>query len=363
MSKKNKYNGIVKNIIAAIFVVGIALIWVMRYVIIIGALCAFIIFIIFKSIEEDNNESKDIKKENLENIIETPFNDVILKMDGNNLQKQLKSKKEKLGLFNKDIYNSMFPYNMRIRGESYSVNRIENERKYKNKYSCVALGTKRYIVKISFKNDKILDASCTCPYYTEENKYCKHIYALLYKVKCGENNKKIIDEMKKQITAIKKMIDNIKEYLEKNKDMFDKDLLKAFNKKLKRSDVEFNDVSKFITIPRLEDELLMKLDTLLTISYNLKNDIIELLDSENDKVVDNKVEKKKEESSITLTDLAIAGAILNHLDKDDDNEDDEMESYGLEDHQKELVQKGNYDLWNFDEEDLEDDDYYYEDDD
>ena len=42
--------------------------------------------------------------------------------------------------------------------------------------------------------------------------------------------------------------------------------------------------------------------------------------------------------------------------------DDELDNYGLEDWQKDLVKKGEYDPWNFEEEDLEEDDYYYEDD-
>lgn len=41
----------------------------------------------------------------------------------------------------------------------------------------------------------------------------------------------------------------------------------------------------------------------------------------------------------------------------------EMDAYGLEEWQKDLVRKGEYDPWNFEEDgDLEEDDYYYEDD-
>lgn len=36
----------------------------------------------------------------------------------------------------------------------------------------------------------------------------------------------------------------------------------------------------------------------------------------------------------------------------------EMNSYCLEDWQKDLVRNGSYDVWNFDEEELEEDDYY-----
>lgn len=52
--------------------------------------------------------------------------------------------------------------------------------------------------------------------------------------------------------------------------------------------------------------------------------------------------------------------------QNDNNEseytDEEIDNLGLEDWQKEEVKKGNYDPWNFEEEDLEDDDYYNEDD-
>lgn len=42
--------------------------------------------------------------------------------------------------------------------------------------------------------------------------------------------------------------------------------------------------------------------------------------------------------------------------------DKELDDYGLEDWQKELVKKGKYEPWNFEEEDLEEDDYHSEDD-
>ena len=40
----------------------------------------------------------------------------------------------------------------------------------------------------------------------------------------------------------------------------------------------------------------------------------------------------------------------------------EMDNYGLNNWEKELVKKGSYSSWNFEEsEELEEDDYYYED--
>jgi len=59
--------------------------------------------------------------------------------------------------------------------------------------------------------------------------------------------------------------------------------------------------------------------------------------------------------------------ILNSVGVDDNDERDEeleerMEEAGLEEWEKEEVRKGNQDIFNFEEEDLEDDDYYSEDD-
>lgn len=42
--------------------------------------------------------------------------------------------------------------------------------------------------------------------------------------------------------------------------------------------------------------------------------------------------------------------------------DEEMDAYDLEDWERELVERGENDPWNFDENELEDDDYYTEDD-
>ena len=50
----------------------------------------------------------------------------------------------------------------------------------------------------------------------------------------------------------------------------------------------------------------------------------------------------------------------------DDDLEREMDAYGLDDEEKELVRNGEYDPWDFeypsDQEEMEDDDYYEEDD-
>lgn len=39
----------------------------------------------------------------------------------------------------------------------------------------------------------------------------------------------------------------------------------------------------------------------------------------------------------------------------------EMDAYGLEEHEKDLVRKGEYDPWDFEEEEMDEDSYYRDD--
>lgn len=52
-----------------------------------------------------------------------------------------------------------------------------------------------------------------------------------------------------------------------------------------------------------------------------------------------------------------------HMDKKKEKLEKEMKLNGLEEWQKNLVRKGDYQPFNFEEEDLDEDDYYYDDDD
>lgn len=62
--------------------------------------------------------------------------------------------------------------------------------------------------------------------------------------------------------------------------------------------------------------------------------------------------KKKKEEPKGLFDLLWGN------NKKEEYTDKELDAYGLEDWQKKEVKKGNYDPWNFEEEDLDEDDYY-----
>lgn len=50
------------------------------------------------------------------------------------------------------------------------------------------------------------------------------------------------------------------------------------------------------------------------------------------------------------------------FDKEEDKEEEKLKNYGLSEEERKNVKKSRYDVWNFEEEELEDDDYYSEDD-
>jgi len=67
-----------------------------------------------------------------------------------------------------------------------------------------------------------------------------------------------------------------------------------------------------------------------------------------------------------LGDLIILNEDLKKNREKKDNKclysDEEINAYNLTPEEKDLVKKGLYDPWNFEEEELEEDDFYYEDD-
>ena len=76
--------------------------------------------------------------------------------------------------------------------------------------------------------------------------------------------------------------------------------------------------------------------------------------------------KKKGISEIIVEDASDKdNEVTNVVDEKDEKRytDKELEMYELDDLQKKAVNKGEFEPYNFEEDDLEEDDYYYEDDD
>ena len=147
---------------------------------------------------------------------------------------KIKKLREQLNLFDTSIYDDLFSSGIRERGEVYfKEDRISNFSQDNNKYTCQVNGTNKYNVSLTFRDDnpnEIIEASCTCPYYTGEHKYCKHIYALLYKLKCS-NNHEIIDKKFAQIgSETADMITKAAKDVNENFDNYNRNIVEQFVK-------------------------------------------------------------------------------------------------------------------------------------
>lgn len=317
--------------------------------------------------------SKKEKQKQVNNIINNSFENAQIKpiedVDSRNI-------KEKLGLFDKSIYNDMFEIQIRRRGETYfSEKKIKNVRHNGNKYTCQADGTDTYNVSITFdENNNIVDTDCDCPYFKDKKDNCKHIYALLLKAKCEENPLKIIEEINNYYNNIDEMIEKATNYISNNKLVISEynqrelnNTIDSFGKKLERYK---SDLTKY---QRDEETLLRILESLIEDSAKLQEQIKKILNSSSSTSSTTKTSvSTNKENKVSLGDVAaglfLANEIDNHFNKDNDEDYDEdlekeMDAYALEDWQKDLVRKGEYDPWNFEEDgELEEDDYYYEDD-
>ncbi len=102
---------------------------------------------------------------------------------------------------NKDIkvFDNNFEPQIMERGIGYYYNDLVKDiKKKEHTYTCKIEGTRVYNVslKLNVKEDKILEAKCNCPYSIDREKYCKHIYALLYSLKGEKLDTKPIKKTK-----------------------------------------------------------------------------------------------------------------------------------------------------------------------
>lgn len=301
----------------------------------------------------------------------TSFVDTKLKVEEGS-KMPIEVKKEKLDIFDKSIYDSLFPVQIRNRGEEYYYeDKIKCFKANGNNYSCIVKGNAFYKVNLSIDvNNNIISSSCTCPYFSDNGHNCKHIYALLYKVKCCGNKDKIITEINNQISGIKIMIKNAIDYINRNKSHFSYSVIDEFNNYSQQYISQINYYEKNCFEKVLEDTLLKYLDNLLNISLELNQKIKKALNEENSVTdVNTSMTKQQSENKIGFIDLMTGFFSVNkvnkHLNKKeaDYNKklEDEMDDYYLEDWQKDLVREGKYEPWNFEEENLEEEDYYYDD--
>ena len=258
-----------------------------------------------------------------------------------------------LNIYDTDKYG--FDDVIKYCGESIvDKDKVFNINSDNNTYTAIVEGTNNYDVSIRFDKEGYLDASCTCPYYKEDKGYCKHIYALLYKVKCSNNRKSIIKYLKKMKRKVKFKYVIYSSKMNNNRQILVDETNKAYDALVRDYYNLINRVKNHIDKFTSEDKLLIDIveldDMLDTINGSLRNF--------------NKAFSEYKKNKLNT--------FINSDDKEDIkmfNEDDELEKemdvYNLDEEEREEVRKGNFDPWNFEypsDDELEDDDYYEDDD-
>ncbi len=373
MAKKNDTDSATEFLIFIMFIIAIGAFFLIKWTIIglIFLISSIVVWII-------NISRKQKRKNYIKKIVETNFKDSILKPVPKITQKELK---DKLGLFDIDVYDEMFENKIKPRGQKYFADRkLENAQNKDNVWSCEVIGTEKYDVSIKFDEDKIIETNCTCPYHKEDNKNCKHIYALLIKAKCEWNLPKILEAITDYSKRVNKIIEEETEYIKLNQKSLklNENDLSTFSNDINRFMLKVKNASKSLENNKYNEMVLLSiLIDLIENSYIFNKDVENILTivgkvgnpysvSKANNTYNNDNTRLK--ASDVVLGAAVANEIGKHIHKKDDDYDEELEremdNYMLEDWQKDLVRKGEYNPWNFEEDGpLEEDDYYYDDDD
>lgn len=252
------------------------------------------------------------KRYNMKDITKTPniTNISINKCQGNELTKNIK---EKLQISDKSIYDAEFDERIRKRGETYyNEGRVKNVIQNENNYKCIVCGSKEYNAHIKFDlNSFIEEAGCTCPYYVDNEKYCKHIYALLYKVKCSNNKEIIIREAEHIIESSSLVIKKSQKYIKENILLFDSKTINQYVDYITINEKESEDIILDLKNQKFEDYMIKDLILLFGKLDELKHSVENVLKSEGrDLYKDTLGNNKKNDSSLKITDIMTYFAIL-----------------------------------------------------
>lgn len=367
MSKRNEDNtlGIVFFVTLLAIVIGIlAAYWLIITVILI---ISFLLVCLINIYRKKNN------KVLVRNWVDTAFSDSIFIPTEKITIKEIK---DELGIFDISIYDELFEPQIRQRGQDYYANKkVINIRNWNNLWEADVQGTKDYHVSIKFddsNNDIIIDSNCECPYHKEDKRNCKHIYALLLKIKVENNAPEIYTELKDYSKRMKKLGDREVDYINNNQNSMhiSEELLNRIKKYFSNLQNKLNYTNNAINQYKSnESKLLYMFKDLIEYSY-LCNIEYEQLLKECFKIENPSKKYYSNNDRIKISDVVTGTLIVNGIDKKrkskidiDEDLEDEMDAYDLEEWQKDLVRKGEYHPWNFEEKNLEEGDYFYEDDD
>ena len=349
------------KILILVIIIGIIVAYFLTKWAIIAVGFAFIILLLI--IANSVNTTNDTKI--IQEIIQDSYKNVKLKISKNISKKEIIST---LGLFDKSIYNNLFENKIIQRGEVYFLeNKIQNLKKEEDNYSCIVKGSKDYNVYIKLDGDNIIESNCNCPYCVDEHKKCKHIYALLYKIKCENNNYILKNEINNIVCAIGKMAEKSNRYIQNHFNELNSDIATKTSNKLDYIINRFEKIQQNLTNKNLEEDLIRIIKGLIEVSIDYKDTITTIIKSKNSniKTYVKNIQKGKQANLINSDDESIIYNVAFEYETKKNKKSDDRELkdlYGLDEAEIKHVKEDGYDPWNFEEEELEEDDFYSEDD-
>ena len=369
MARKNDNDATIGCLLFIVFMLIVGTFFIVKW-----AILATIIIVSAVTVGIINLARKQKRKNYIKSIVEKNFENAKLRPTFKITPKELK---EKLELFDISKYEKSFEPQIRFRGQKYyAENRVENVNRIGELWKCEVIGTERYNVSIKFENDEIVESNCNCPYYEKDNQNCKHIYALLIKAKCEGNLSKILEAITDYSKRMTNLVKEESEYITNNQKSLklDSSEIATVNSQINEFVNILMNASKMMEKNRYNESVLVDiLVNLIESSYKYNKRIEEMLIKagkvENPASID-KVVNSVGNSGIGIGDILLGTMAVNsaskHVRKKKSKNinkalEDEMDEYCLEDWQKDLVRKGEYNPWNFEEEDLEEGDYFYED--
>ena len=369
MARKNDNDATIGCLLFIVFMLIVGTFFIVKW-----AILATIIIVSAVTVGIINLARKQKRKNYIKSIVEKNFENAKLRPTFKITPKELK---EKLELFDISKYEKSFEPQIRFRGQKYyAENRVENVNRIGELWKCEVIGTERYNVSIKFENDEIVESNCNCPYYEKDNQNCKHIYALLIKAKCEGNLSKILEAITDYSKRMTNLVKEETEYIKNNQKSLklDSSEFATINSEMNDFVIKLTNASKTMEKNKYNESVLIDiLISLIESSYKYNQKIEEMLIKagkvENPASID-KVINSVGNSGIGMGDIFLGAMATNsaskHIQKKKTKNlnkelEDEMDEYCLEDWQKDLVRKGEYNPWNFEEEDLEEGDYFYED--
>lgn len=262
---------------------------------------------------------------------------------------------EYLKLDNIDKYKE-FDIETAIKGEKiYQNNKIKNLNNENNKYKAIVQGTEDYNVEVEFDdNDKIKNMKCTCSYYKKSNN-CKHISAVVFATKLRPYYEKINNYIDKELELLKTKYKNSNE---KNKIIENK--IKKIENDLIEKQGLYQRLNIAIDINIVEEDLEREIYYTKKAAENINRKHEEEIRQTQS------LKRKKHKPGILFGLLSWLFKVSNEVNKETHDfkeyTDKELRNWDLDDDQIKEVREGNQEPWDFEEENLEEDDYYYEDD-